>query len=98
MQPVHRTTNESTLMLGSGEPLPQLKLTVASVRTSVGATLKVMFVNAVPVVVVQYWPKSPVPVPTVELLTKLALTEALSTAPALNAFAVTGTELEITNG
>ena len=51
--PVQRAVNVSELMLGSGEPPPQSKFTVGSIRTSVGALLKFAAPKAALVVVVQ---------------------------------------------
>ncbi len=69
-------------ILGSGPALFQLKFTMASVRVRVGNVLNVTLVKAVLVVLVQYWPDNPVPLPMAELLTKLAMAAPLFTAPA----------------
>src|SRR5437588_1780754 len=81
-------------MRGSGEPLPQLKFTVVSVRVSVGAPVN----GAVGKELDQYCPKSPVPLPTTELLRKLALAIALASKPVLKALAVTAPELVTAKG
>src|SRR5215471_9370444 len=81
-------------MLGSGEPLPQSKFTTASVRTKVGEPGNGFPGSALD----QYCPTNPFPVPTTELLRKVAMATELATSPLLNALAFTAAELVSTNG
>lgn len=52
--PVQRAENVSTPTVASGEPVPQLKFTVASVRTTLETVRSMLS---------KYSPRSPVPVP-----------------------------------
>jgi len=74
-------------MLRSGPELFQLKLMTASVRVNVGKVSKVTLVKTAELVLAQYWPSKPVPVPVAELLMKLAAAKPLLNAPAAAAMA-----------
>ena len=85
-------------MLCAGPPVPQLKLTTASVRVSVARVLKDRLLNAAAVVFVQYWPSSPTPWPGAAVLTNEAYATPLLTASVLTATACTISVFVITNG
>ena len=76
----------------------QLKFTTASVRTSVAGVLNVIFVNAMLVVFVQYWPSNPTPLPRAAVLTKDADATPLLTAPDFTAIACTLNVVVTVNG
>src|SRR5438874_1363346 len=91
--PVQRTVNWSVLISGSGEPVFQSKLIVESVRTRVGVPVNGFVLEWFE----KYSPCRPVPLPTAELLKKLAVTTELTSFDNA-ATALTATLFVSTNG